>query len=263
MNIKFEDTRLADDYSPENFLSATPFPLLIIDDFLLKDVADKIFEETLTERRYTKSRDYLFAKNKFESPDFERLGPYSAALKSLFLSQPVADVLSRLLGRQVFIDPGFLGGGLHRGGQNSFLDMHADFALHPSNRSWVRELNILLYLNPDWRPEYGGCLELRNSETEESVVVEPLFNRLVIMLTKDHTLHGYNRISFPSGTFRTSFAMYAYSQSDSVSATAGLSTTTQWVPASSSRLRKFIARVTPQVVMLKQRLFGSSTGRRR
>ena len=39
-------------------------------------------------------------------------------------------------------------------------------------------------------------------------LIEPIFNRAVIMFTRDFTLHGYDSINFPEGTFRNSIAAY-------------------------------------------------------
>ena len=141
--------------------------------------------------------------------------------------------------------------------------MHADFNLHPRNRSWIRELNILLYLNKDWRPDHGGCLELRDSNTGKTASIEPRFNRLVLMLTKDFTFHGYKTINFPENTFRTSIAAYAYSEASSAENLAALRTTTTWAPQGGGRLKSLLAHITPQIVTIKQRLFGSATSRKR
>lgn len=175
------------------------------------------------------------------------------------LSPEFGAVLGQMYGKPLTVDPDFVGGGLHRGGEGSFLDMHTDFNLHPKNRTWIRELNILLYLNKDWRPEYGGSLDLRNSRTEMTGSIEPLYNRLVLMLTKDHTFHGYKPISFPEGAYRTSIASYAYSIATNESELENLKTTTTWVPEQGGIIKSVIARATPALVTLKQRLFGSAT----
>ena len=52
------------------------------------------------------------------------------------------------------------GGGLHQSPAGGFLNIHADFTVHPHHRNWQRRANLLLYLNDDWKPEYGGDLEL-------------------------------------------------------------------------------------------------------
>ena len=56
-------------------------------------------------------------------------------------------------------DPYFGGGGLHQIEPGGFLKIHADFNVHPKLKL-DRRLNMLVYLNKDWRDEYGGHLEL-------------------------------------------------------------------------------------------------------
>jgi hypothetical protein len=263
MSLTIADTPLTQPDLGQSFASGHPFPVVILDNFLPLQVADGLLGEIRAFQEFQKSHDYIFAKNKFESPRIENLGPHGAAIKDCLLSPQVADALSAMYGRKIFIDPDFLGGGLHRGGADSFLDMHTDFNLHPRNRRWIRELNLLLYLNKEWRPEYGGCLDLRNAHDGRTSAIEPKFNRLVIMLTKDFTLHGYRPINFPIGTFRVSIAAYAYSQAASDEDLTGLRTTTNWVPAGSGPLKSLVARFTPQLVALKQRLLGSATAKKK
>lgn len=260
--VSFSDTAIQH-VDHHSFSSAVPFPLLVVDDFLPVATADAIFSEVTRNDDLRKSNDYIFAKNKFENPDLEAIGSATRAFRNLMLSDEVAAFLSDLYGKTVFVDPEFVGGGLHRGGQGSFLDMHVDFGLHPKNRLWIRELNILFYLNKHWDPSFGGNLELRNGRTGKTLSVEARFNRLVIMLTKDFTFHGYRPIRFPPGTFRTSIAAYAYSQAMGTQDTEHLRTTTVWLPEGGGILKAAVARATPALVTLKQRLFGSSTARKK
>ncbi len=242
------------------FLEGRPFPVIVLDDFLPDDLARSVHDESVRHGEFVKSNDYIFAKNKFELNDLDRIGSGCARLKKLLLSEDFRQALSAMYGKQIFVDPAFAGGGLHRGGEGSYLDMHADFNLHPVRRNWLRELNILLYLNPDWEAPHGGALEMINEHTGERASIAPLYNRLVIMLTKDHTLHGYKPIAFPDGKFRMSIASYAYSMIEE--GRSDLRTTTKWViDASQPWHKRLIARVTPRLVMWKQALLGGRTGR--
>jgi len=60
-------------------------------------------------------------------------------------------------------DPYFGGGGLHQIEPDGFLKVHADFNVHPKLKL-DRRLNMLIYLNKEWREEYGGHLELWDAE---------------------------------------------------------------------------------------------------
>src|SRR5262249_56627219 len=102
------------------------------------------------------------------------------------------------------------GGGFHQGGDGSFLDTHVDFNIHPRHEDWLRVLNILLYLNKDWPPEYGGDLLVRRNPADEPRSIAPVFNRCVIMLTSDDTYHGYRKMTLPPGETRQAIAADAY-----------------------------------------------------
>lgn len=260
MKLSLNDTSLDSDY--QGFLDAKPFPILVTDNFLPRDFALSLSNEIENYEDFSKSNDYIFAKNKYENPHIEKLGKYGASLKNFLNSSEFMKFLSKLYQKDIFIDESFTGGGLHRGGKGSYLDMHVDFGLHPSKDSWQRELNLLLYLNKDWKKEYGGELILENSKNNETTKIEPLYNRMVIMLTKDFTFHGYNPINFPDGMYRTSIAAYAYSIIKDNSQKKHLLTTTQWAP-NQNFFRKQLAKYATKAVILKQKLFGSSTAKKK
>src|SRR4029079_8370703 len=65
-------------------------------------------------------------------------------------------VLEALTGIEGLIaDPGFERGVVHEIERGGFLKIHADFSRHARLRL-ERRLNLLIYLNKDWREEYGG-----------------------------------------------------------------------------------------------------------
>ena len=77
-------------------------------------------------------------------------------------------------------DPSFEGGGLHQIVRGGKLAIHADFNRH-RNYNLDRRLNLLLYLNKDWRDEYGGHLQLWDRDmTRCEAKALPLFNRVII-----------------------------------------------------------------------------------
>lgn len=108
-------------------------------------------------------------------------------------------------------DPELHGGGLHQGADGSYLDVHADFNIHPQ-LGLYRRLNVLVYLNETWQPAWQGYLELWSRDMKECrQYIEPAFNRCVIMETHDHAFHGYKELRLPAGVTRRSLASYYYS----------------------------------------------------
>jgi Rps23 Pro-64 3,4-dihydroxylase Tpa1-like proline 4-hydroxylase len=68
--------------------------------------------------------------------------------------------LQRLSGIDALIaDPYRAGGGLHETRSGGFLMVHADYNRQPET-DLDRRMNVIVYLNKDWQPEWGGDLEL-------------------------------------------------------------------------------------------------------
>ena len=239
----------------ESFEAARPFPLLVLDDFLVPELADALVAEFPTVEEMPRSRDYVFG-NKHELSSIEARGPASAQLYAAMLSDQFRDFLVEVTGFEVFVDPAFHGGGFHQGADGSYLDMHVDFNVHPLHADWHRMLNILLYLNPNWQPAYGGELLVKNAPDAEPRAISPQFNRAVIMLTADSTYHGYRRMSLPPGVTRRSIATYAYRMMEPGEVKAR---TTGWVPEEAGVLKQLLAKNYDRLVRIKNRVFGSGT----
>lgn len=257
--IRFERLEREKEQLADAFRDAKPFSYVVIDDFCDPAALNALLDQIPSpdDGGINKSRDYVFAKNKFEKSNFRGIGPLFEEIYTDLLSDRFKAVLGKIVDAPVWVDPDFHGGGIHQGGEGSFLDMHVDFSHHPLHADWERDLNILLYLNRDWQPEHRGQLELRHRETGESGKIEPLFNRCVIMHTKSYTLHGYGKIAFPKGQFRRSIATYAYRPATGEA--KGRSTT--WFPEEGGAVKRAVGRSWPRLVAIKTKLFGSGTSR--
>jgi hypothetical protein len=258
--IDFELIENNSDELARQYANGKPFECVVIDGFLTAEGLEALETDKLIQTQSSKefSSDFVFAKNKIENPLLENISPELAALKSELLSDRFRKILCKIVKKDVFLDDSFTGGGLHQGLNGSYLEMHTDFTRHPTNLEWVRELNLLLYLNKGWKPEYGGCLDLENDEDGEKISIEPLENRMVIMLTKPHTIHGYKAINFPNHTMRTSVAAYAYSIHDGIQSIPYAST--KWYPK--NPMKYLLSLLTNKIVPIKQKLFGSRTADR-
>jgi len=238
------------------FLLAKPFPHLVIDGFCEKEKLEQLHKE-LPEIQ-TKSRDYVFAANKFEKSKFSNVSPLFEELHEDLISPEFELFLKYITNHEVFIDKAFHGGGIHQGKKKSFLDMHLDFNYHPLHKNWCRYLNLLLYLNKDWKPEYGGHLKIQDLRTSESNDIEVPFNRMVIQLTNSYTLHGYDVTNFPDGMFRTSIASYAYMKHQYI---VEKPRTTDWHVGEGKPVKQFLASIYDPAVKIKNKLFGSGTAK--
>lgn len=237
------------------FQAARPVRHVAIDDFLDADFAMKLYDDLPQPDSMPKSRDYMFS-DKRELSTLDRHSELSKQVHEIFMSPEFASLCSRLIGHELFIDPEYVGGGFHAGAEGSFLDLHVDFNIHPSHPDWLRELNILLYLNPGWEQSWGGELLLTDNPSSPPVEVEPLFNRLVLMESTDKSFHGYEKINFPPGRSRRSLAAYAYSHITEGSVSRR---TTGWVPQDASPVKRLLAKNWNWLVLTKNKFLGSGT----
>jgi len=108
-------------------------------------------------------------------------------------------------------DPYFTGGGLNMTLPGGLLDVHVDGNYHDAT-GLNRRLNAIVYLNPTWKPDWGGEFGIYDSTGEVCVKkVEPLFNRLVIFDSHDYSFHGLPiPLAFPEGESRKSVILYYY-----------------------------------------------------
>jgi Rps23 Pro-64 3,4-dihydroxylase Tpa1-like proline 4-hydroxylase len=109
-------------------------------------------------------------------------------------------------------DPFYRGGGLHQIAQGGYLAIHADFNRHPMF-GLDRRVNVLVYLNHDWQPDWGGQLELWDATMTRPVQrVDPTFNRTVVFTITDTAFHGHPEpLRCPPDRKRRSLAFYYYS----------------------------------------------------
>jgi hypothetical protein len=68
---------------------------------------------------------------------------------------------------------------------------------------------MITYLNEGWKHEYGGQLELWNSDaTHCEKSIEPEFNRTILFEVGDKNFHGVRPVLTEDGRSRRSFAFY-------------------------------------------------------
>lgn len=195
-----------------SYQSARPFPHIAIDNLF----QDELLAAVLAD--FPQPGDIPWRQ--FQSATEQKLGwehttPLRRNLKDFLteMSSPgMLRFLEALTGIEGLIpDPYFGGAGPHQILPGGFLKVHADFNWHPLLRL-DRRLNMLVYLNQDWREEYGGHLELWNREmTGCERRILPLFNRTVVFSTTDTSYHGHpHPLSCPEGRTRKSVSFYYY-----------------------------------------------------
>ena len=111
-------------------------------------------------------------------------------------------------------DHGLNGGGWHIHASGGKLNPHLDYSMHPK-LPYQRKINLIVYLQEDWVPEWGGHLGLyeHNSDTQapgECIhEIEPKFNRALFFDTTMNSWHGLcKEVTTPKGICRKSIATY-------------------------------------------------------
>jgi hypothetical protein len=196
------------------YASAHPFPHTFIDDFLPDDVLDGVLAEFPRPDRPDWFAFDSANERKLATKDDTAMGPATRHLLAELNSAAFVDFLERLTGIEGLIpDPHLVGGGLHQITRGGHLKVHADFNRHPRT-GLERRLNVLVYLNRDWKDEYGGAFELwsRDMSTREAAIL-PLFNRCVVFSTTSTSFHGHpDPLNCPEGETRKSMALYYYTK---------------------------------------------------
>jgi Rps23 Pro-64 3,4-dihydroxylase Tpa1-like proline 4-hydroxylase len=196
------------------YQSAAPFPHILIDDFLEPEAARAAASE-FPPLDAQKWNNYLHVnERKFSHTDPTTWGPTLQHILEELNSPRFVQFVGMLMGVDHLIaDPSLEGGGLHQSTTGGFLNVHADFTVHPHNRKWQRRANLLLYLNEDWKDEYGGDLELWSEDMKECVErVSPILNRALIFTTDPTSFHGHPEpMTCPEGVARRSLALYYFS----------------------------------------------------
>lgn len=191
----------------------TPFPHIVIDNFLNNEVAESIllnFPEIKSEGwiNYFHYNENKYGLNKRELLPKEIIQTIDYLNSEDFISK--LENLSGIKG--LIADSSLEGAGIHQSEKGGFLNIHADFQTHPHHRNWIRRMNLIIFFNKDWKSDYRGELELWTKDMKKcEVKVSPIFNRAVIFNTDETSYHGFpDKIDFPSGNTRKSIALYYY-----------------------------------------------------
>lgn len=199
----------------KDFQSRTPFRYTVIESFFEPSKAELIASVYPAVHSGTwDGTTYIDQVKKFQRTTFES----NTVMSNVFLELNSNKFLKWLEEvteiKELIADPALFGGGLHQSVNGAFLNVHVDFNLHPKTNDH-RRLNVLIYLNSDWKEEFGGVLELwdlRDKKRKMQLAnIAPAFNRCVIFETNEISFHGHPKpLNIPAGSSRKSIATYYY-----------------------------------------------------
>ncbi len=192
-----------------NYNNALVSPHVLFENFFNEDILNSILNEF---PNLEKEFDNFFNDRNskvFTKTNFKNLNSIKKFVDFLN-SKPFIDFLQKLTGisEKLIGDVDMLGGGLHEYKKGGYLKLHSDFYLHP-NLKLDRRINVLIYLNKNYKPQEKGEIYLFNKDLKRNVKYYPKFNSLFIFNTSKYSYHGVpDPIEMDS---RKSIALYFYS----------------------------------------------------
>ena len=199
----------------QTYQEASPFPHIVIDDFLDAD----LLRQVLAGFPSSENKSYFDREQERLKFQYNPAEVDSAVTRNLFAelnSQAFLSFLEELTGISGLVsDPHFEGGGLHETKRGGHLGVHADFNIH-GRLKLERKINLLIYLNENWDDEFGGHLELWDRQMSGCAVrVKPVFGRAVIFNTALDSFHGHpDPLNCPPERSRRSIATYYYTAAE-------------------------------------------------
>jgi Rps23 Pro-64 3,4-dihydroxylase Tpa1-like proline 4-hydroxylase len=213
----------------QEYINASPFPHIILDNLFDLDTLRNISAEfpRMQEKMRGKANKTTLNKLSFRQPEkLELFEPLTAEFSRELNSLEFCKFLENLTGiESIQSDPYFEGGGPHEIKKGGFLKMHVDFNIHPITNQ-DRRINVLIYLNENWKEEYKGQLDLWDTEMGDlKKSVLPIINRVVIFNTTENSWHGHpDPLACPETMSRKSLAFYYYTDPEPGQSRSGHST---------------------------------------
>jgi hypothetical protein len=226
------------------FRSAEPYPHLVLSDFLPRPLVERLVAE------FPEPDDIEWAQwgpgrtrrlpegplNKLGQSQERYFGPFTRHFIAQLNSATFVSFLEQLTGIEgIIVDPTYNACGLHSTGVGGRLMIHTDTNRHPhSGHALHQVLNLILFLNDDWKEEYGGHLELWTRDAKPCVRIAPVANRAVLFSTGTRSFHGHPEpVACPPGRRRNSIAVYYYSFERLLCEDyEGMQRTVRWIPTS-------------------------------
>ena len=198
----------------KQYQGADPYPHIVLENFLNPEVMQECIDEFNKLNESDEWINYVHYNEKKKGLNKIDLLPETLRHTIEVLnSDEFLKFLSALTGiKDLQKDDHLEGGGIHQSGKGGFLNIHADFTVHPHHRNWQRRINVLVYLNKNWQEEWGGKLELWDKQMKAcEKKILPIFNRCVIFNTDADSYHGHPEpMTCPEDSFRRSIALYYY-----------------------------------------------------
>ncbi len=218
MSVSASVRQSVDQYR-ETFLTAHPFKHVMIEDFFEPAFAEQLLAEFPSFDKELSINESGHTSGKSVNTNIRTISPAYQKLYEVLGSRPFLDFVSQLSGiPDLLLDPKMFGGGTHENLHGQDLDPHVDFN-YDEARQLHRRLNLIVYMNREWRSEWGGALEIhsnpRRPDENQIHSFDPQFNRCVMFETNEYSWHGFPKIDQPEDKrhlSRKSISIYLYTK---------------------------------------------------
>lgn len=165
----------------------------VVDDLLEPQICQNIYDAFPKDGDGFYNRD-TFREKKRTSADLSTYNKILSDITYAFQDRRVVELIADLVGfEQLEPDPKLYAGGLSMMFPGDYLNPHIDNS-HDGERSRYRRLNLLYYVSPDWKIEYGGNFELWDEQRLNPKTLAALTNRLVVMETNKTSWHSVSEV---------------------------------------------------------------------
>jgi Rps23 Pro-64 3,4-dihydroxylase Tpa1-like proline 4-hydroxylase len=176
-----------------DFFGSDKINNFIVDNLLSEDEAREIYNAFPRKEEMVPANSLRGCK--YIAVQMNRYNPLLEEIIYAFQEPKIVSLIAEITKiEQLLPDASLYGGGISLMTQGSFLNPHLDNS-HDKERQNYRVLNALYYVTPEWKPEYGGNLELWPYGLKaKQQTIWSQFNRLVVMVTNKTSLHSVSPV---------------------------------------------------------------------
>ena len=125
--------------------AADPYPHAVIDEGLRPAAAEQALREFPSPESPGWTHWAHVNESKLGKTDRQAFPPAIGAIVDELQSWRFVAILTRLTGIEgLFPDDRLEGSGIHQSVRGGFLNVHADFTVHPHHAAWQRRVNVLV-----------------------------------------------------------------------------------------------------------------------
>ncbi len=183
--------------------------IIILKGLIYRDHESKVYKSV---NKSLKKPTKVFRHNdKIVKYEFNDSNKFNYNLKQLYIelnSKKFINQIKKIFSiNELYPDGNKLYSGLSVSLKNSLLNEHIDFNYNNKIKKY-RVVNLLLYLNKNYKDKDGGKFYYRNLNSKKRKYIKPKFNTLIIFMTNKNTPHGFTKVN----NKRISLNLYYYSK---------------------------------------------------